>query len=102
MEGQAMHKIAVVVGSLRQDSLNLKLAKALEALGGSRFAFDFVEIGDLPVYNDDLWQTPPASALRLKRQIEDADAVLLVTPEFNRSVPAALKNAIEWGSRPWG
>lgn len=97
-----MYKIAVIVGSLRQNSLNEKLAKALEALSGSRFEFDFVEIGDLPLYNDDLWQNPPASALRLKRQVEEADAVLFVTPEFNRSIPAALKNAIEWGSRPWG
>jgi chromate reductase len=102
MEGQAMYKIAVIVGSLRQNSLNHRLAKALEALSGSRFEFDFVEIGDLPLYNDDLWQNPPAAALRLKRQVEEADAVLFVTPEFNRSIPAALKNAIEWGSRPWG
>jgi chromate reductase len=97
-----MVKIAVVVGSLRRDSLNLKFAKALEELGGRRFTFDLVEIVDLPVYNDDLWQNPPASALRLKRAVESADAVLFVTPEFNRSIPAALKNAIEWGSRPYG
>ena len=97
-----MHKIAVIVGSLRQNSLNLKLAKALEALGGSRFAFDYVEIGDLPLYNDDLWQNPPASVLRLKRRLDEADAVLLVTPEFNRSIPAAVKNVLDWGSRPWG
>jgi chromate reductase len=82
--------------------LNLKFAKALEELGRQRFAFDLVELGDLPVYNDDLWQNPPASALRLKRAIESADAVLFVTPEFNRSIPAALKNAIEWASRPYG
>jgi chromate reductase len=102
MEKQAMHKIAVFIGSLRRDSLNLKFAKALERLGGSRFEFDYVEIGDLPLYNDDLWQNPPASVLRLKQRIETADAVLFVTPEFNRSIPAALKNAIEWGSRPYG
>ena len=97
-----MHKIAVFVGSLRRDSLNLKLAKALEELGRSRFEFDYIEIGDLPIYTDDLWQNPPASVLRLKRGIETADAVQFVTPEFNRSIPAALKNAIEWGSRPYG
>lgn len=97
-----MVKIAVVVGSLRRDSLNLRFAKALEELSAQRFAFDLVEIGDLPVYNDDLWQNPPVSALRLKRAIESADAVLFVTPEFNRSIPAALKNAIEWASRPYG
>lgn len=97
-----MYRIAVIVGSLRRESLNHKFAKALERLGGQRFAFDFVEIGDLPVYNDDLWQNPPASVLRLKRAVESADAVLFVTPEFNRSIPAALKNAIEWASRPYG
>jgi chromate reductase, NAD(P)H dehydrogenase (quinone) len=97
-----MYKIAVVVGSLRQESLNLKFAKALEELGRSRFAFDYVEIGNLPIYNEDLWQNPPAAVLRLKRAVESADAVLFVTPEFNRSIPAALKNAIEWGSRPYG
>ena len=97
-----MHTIAVFIGSLRRDSLNLKLAKALEELGQSRFAFDYIEIGDLPIYNDDLWQNPPAPVLRLKRGIEAADAVLFATPEFNRSIPAALKNAIEWGSRPYG
>jgi chromate reductase len=97
-----MYKIAVVVGSLRRESINHQFAKALDQLGGHRFAFDFVDIGDLPVYNDDLWQNPPASALRLKRAIELADAVLFVTPEYNRSIPAALKNAIEWASRPYG
>ena len=95
-------RIAVIIGSLRRDSLNLKLANALEELGQSRFEFDYVDIGDLPIYNEDLWQNPPAAALRLKRSIEAADAVLFVTPEFNRSIPAALKNAIEWGSRPYG
>jgi chromate reductase len=97
-----MYKIAVVVGSLRHESANRKFAKALAELGRHRFAFDFVDIGDLPVYNDDLWRDPPASAFRLKRSIESADAVLFVTPEYNRSIPAALKNAIEWASRPYG
>jgi chromate reductase len=97
-----MYRIAVVVGSLRRDSLNQKFAKALERLGRGRFVFDFIDIGDLPVYNDDLWESPPASVLGLKRAVEAADAVLFVTPEFNRSIPAALKNAIEWGSRPYG
>jgi chromate reductase len=97
-----MYRVAVLVGSLRHESLNLKFAKALAELSHSRLAFDFAEIGDLPIYNDDLWQNPPAAVLRLKRTLESADAVLFVTPEFNRSIPAALKNAIEWGSRPYG
>ena len=97
-----MHKVAVFVGSLRRESINRKLAKALARLGQSRFTFDFVELGDLPMYNDDLWPDPPPSVPRLKADIAAADAVLLVTPENNRSIPAVLKNAIDWGSRPYG
>lgn len=97
-----MYKIAVLVGSLRRDSINLKFAKALAKLGGPRFDFHFVELGDLPIYNEDLWENPPASVLRLKKDVGAADAVLFVTPEYNRSIPAVVKNAIDWGSRPWG
>jgi len=97
-----MYKIAVLVGSLRRDSINLKFAKALAKLGGPRFDFHFVELGDLPLYNEDLWENPPSSVLRLKKDVDAADAVLFVTPEYNRSIPAVVKNAIDWGSRPWG
>lgn len=95
-------KVAVVVGSLRKDSVNRIFAKALGKLARPKLEFHFVEIGDLPLYNQDLEGDLPASVQRFKREIEAADAVLLVTPEFNRSFSAALKNAIEWGSRPWG
>jgi chromate reductase len=97
-----MHKVAVLVGSLRRESINLKFAKALAKLARPKLDFTFVEIGDLPLYNEDLWQAPPASVLRLKADIAAADAVLFVTPEYNRSVPGVLKNAIDWGTRPWG
>lgn len=97
-----MPKIAVLVGSLRKASVNLAFAKALAKLGASRFEFEIVEIGDLPLYNEDLWENPPQSVLRMKAQVEAADAVMFVTPEYNRSTTPALKNAIDWGSRPWG
>ena len=97
-----MYTIAVIVGSLRRESVNRKLAKALAKLGQTKFKFNLVEIGDLPIYNEDLWQDPPASVLRMKKEIEATDAVLFVTPEYNRSIPPVLKNAIDWGTRPWG
>lgn len=97
-----MHRIAVLVGSLRAESINRKLGRALERLAGDRFAFDFVELGDIPMYNEDLWESPPPSVLRLKADVEKADAVLFITPEYNRSVPPVLSNAISWASRPKG
>lgn len=97
-----MHNIAVVVGSLRRESINRKFAESIGKLASDRLNFGFVEIGDLPLYNDDLWQSPPDAIWRLKREIEAADAVLFVTPEYNRSFSPALKNAIDWGTRPWG
>lgn len=97
-----MHKVAVLVGSLRRESINRKFAHGLARLGAGSFTFDFLEIGDLPIYNDDLWQDPPAPVLRLKREVEASDAVLFVTPEHNRSIPPVLKNAIDWASRPKG
>lgn len=95
-------KVAVFVGSLRKDSINKKLAKAVEKLMPAGFEFDYVDIGDLPLYNQDYDSDYPAPYRRLKKQIQDADALLFVTPEYNRSVPGVLKNAIDIGSRPWG
>ncbi|MCB8837747.1 NADPH-dependent FMN reductase [Aurantimonas sp. VKM B-3413] len=97
-----MTTVAVLVGSLRRESINRKFAESIDKLAGDRLTFNFVEIGDLPLYNDDLWQDPPASVTRLKREVEAADAVLFVTPEYNRSYSPAIKNAIDWGTRPWG
>jgi chromate reductase len=95
-------KVAIIVGSLRKDSVNRVFAQALGKLARPKLEFHFVEIGDLPLYNQDLESDLPISVQRFKREIEAADAVLLVTPEFNRTFSAALKNAIEWGARPWG
>ncbi|WP_312526932.1 NAD(P)H-dependent oxidoreductase [Paracoccus sp. (in: a-proteobacteria)] len=99
----ADRKVAVIVGSLRKESLNRKLANALIAQAPSGLSFEHIEIGDLPHYNEDLdTATPPASWTRFRNDLSRADAVLFVTPEYNRSVPGALKNALDVGSRPYG
>jgi chromate reductase len=95
-------KVAVIVGSLRKGSVNRQFAQALAKLARPKLDLQIVEIGDLPLYDQDLEAELPAAVVRFKSQIEGAHAVLFVTPEFNRSFSAALKNAIEWGSRPWG
>ena len=95
-------KIAVVVGSNRRDSLNRKLARALVRLGAGRFEVTWPRIDDLPLYNQDLEADLPASVRRFKDEIAQADGVLFVTPEHSRSIPAVLKNALDWGARPWG
>jgi len=95
-------KVAVVVGSIRKDSINRKLAKALVKLGPSDFEFDFLDLGDLPVYNQDHDQDPPTPVKRVKAQVAAAGALLFVTPEHNRSLPTALKNVLDWVSRPYG
>lgn len=97
-----MNSVAVVVGSLRRDSLNKRLAHALAKLGHGKLEFRFVQIDDLPLYNEDLWSDPSPSIARLKQQIEAADAALLVTPEYNRGTTGPMKNAVDWGSRPYG
>ena len=95
-------KIAVIVGSLRKESINKKLALAVSGMFADRFELRRVEIADLPLYNQDFDGDFPASALRFKQQVEAADALLFVTPEYNRSIPGVLKNAIDVGSRPSG
>lgn len=97
-----MSKIAVVVGSLRKDSYNKKLGLALEKLAKGKMEFVFVDIGSLPLFNQDLESSVPASVTKLKSDIESADGVLFITPEYNRSIPGVLKNAIDWASRPYG
>jgi chromate reductase len=93
--------VAVVVGSLRKDSVSRKIARALEALTPN-LKFTEVSIGDLQLFNQDLEATPTAEWTAFRQKIAAADAVLFVTPEYNRSVPGALKNAIDVGSRPYG
>jgi chromate reductase len=94
--------VAVVVGSNRQGSINRKLAHALVKLAEGKLALRIAQIDDLPMYNQDLERPLPPSVARLKAAIEGADALLFVTPEHNRSIPAVLKNAIDWGTRPYG
>ncbi len=96
------YQIAVVVGSLRRDSLNRKLASALPLLAPADFAFHQVRIDDLPLYNQDDDAQPCESVQRLKKDIGLAHALLFVTPEYNRSIPGVLKNAIDHASRPYG
>lgn len=95
-------KIAIIVGSLRKGSFNRKLAAALVAGAPAGLEFSFLEIGDLPLFNQDLEAAPPAQWARFRDEVGGADAVLFVTAEYNRSVPGALKNAIDVGSRPYG
>jgi chromate reductase len=96
------YKIAIVVGSLRKDSINLKVAKSLCAMAHERLDCDIVPIGDLPLYNQDSDPDPPEQYVRFREEIGQAAGVLFVTPEYNRGVPGVLKNAIDVGSRPYG
>jgi len=95
-------KVAVFVGSSRPGSLNRKLAKALARLGADKLDLQVVEIDDLPFFDPQRENNLPASVQRVKDAIAASDAVLFVTPEYNRGVPAVLKNVIDWGTRPWG
>ncbi len=95
-------KIAVVVGSCRKDSINKQLAQALAKLAPPELKCEFPRIDDLPLFSQDLEQPPPASVVRLRSEIAAAKGLLFVTPEHNRSIPSALKNALDWGSRPYG
>ncbi|WP_406249018.1 NADPH-dependent FMN reductase [Microbacterium sp. M] len=96
------YKVGYFVGSLSKESINRTLSKALIRLAPDDLEFSEIPIGDLPLYNRDLDEDYPTSALALKDAIAASDAVLFVTPEYNRSIPGALKNAIDWASRPWG
>jgi len=97
-----MTKVAVLVGSLKKASLNRQFALALAKLAQPKLDLKIVEIGDLPFYSEDAEKELPASVVRFKGEIESADAVLFVTPEYLRTIPGVLKNAIEWGARPYG
>ncbi len=94
--------IAVIVGSLRRDSFNRKLASALAHLAPSDYTFEQIQIDDLPLYNQDDDASPAASVKRLKKEVQSAQGLLFVTPEYNRSIPGVLKNALDHASRPYG
>jgi chromate reductase len=96
------YKIAIIVGSLRKDSLNRKVARSICGLRNDNLDCAMIEIGDLPLYNQDLDANPPEQWTRFRREVGAADGVLFCSPEYTRSVPGVLKNAIDVGSRPYG
>src|SRR6187200_815716 len=96
------YKVGYFVGSLSSTSINRELSKALIRLAPDDLEFSEIPIGDLPLYSQDYDADFPAEAVALKEAIARSDAILFVTPEYNRSIPGALKNAIDWASRPWG
>ncbi|MFO1135959.1 MAG: NAD(P)H-dependent oxidoreductase [Rhodoblastus sp.] len=98
----SQHRIAVVVGSLRKESFNRRLAHALTRLAPESFDLQHVEIGDLPLYDQDEDAHQSHAVRRLKAQIAESQGVIFVTPEYNRSIPGVLKNAVDHASRPYG
>lgn len=98
----SQYQIGLVVGSLRRESFNRKLANAVTKLAPGEFSFKSLEIGDLPLYNQDDDDNPAEQVKRLKREISESAAILFVTPEYNRSMPGVLKNALDHASRPYG
>lgn len=96
------YRIGYLVGSLSENSINRQLANAIVALAPKELEFFEIEIKDLPLYNHDLDANYPEAATALKDGFASADAILYVTPEYNRSIPGSLKNALDWASRPWG
>jgi chromate reductase len=98
----ARHKIAIIVGSLRKDSINRKVARSICAFASDKLDCTIVEIGDLPLYSQDHDSDLPAESVRFREQIAAADGILFCTPEYNRGVPGVLKNAVDVGSRPYG
>ena len=96
------YKIAIIVGSLREGSINRKVARSICGIRGDNLDCHMVEIGELPLYNQDLDGNPPEQWTRFRKEVAEADGVLFVSPEYNRGVPGVLKNAIDVGSRPYG
>ena len=96
------YRIAVVVGSIRRESLNRKLADALIRLAPAEYTFHHLRIDDLPLYNQDDEEHPTEAMQRVRREIAEADGLMIVTPEYNRSISGVLKNALDVGSRPYG
>jgi chromate reductase len=98
----ARYRIAIVVGSLREGSINRRIARSICAMEHDRLDCRIVDIGDLPLYNQDYDGSSPEQYERFRGQIAEADGILFVTPEYNRGVPGVLKNAVDIGSRPYG
>jgi chromate reductase, NAD(P)H dehydrogenase (quinone) len=98
----AKPNVAIVIGSNRRESINRKLGEALAKLGADKFDAHIVRIDDLPMFNQDNEHNLPPEVVRFKNELARADGVLIVTPEHDRSIPAVLKNAVDWGARPYG
>ena len=97
-----MLKVVAIVGSLRKESFNKKLMRAVNKLNHPDIEFDILKIDDIPLFNQDNETNLPPVVAELKNKVSSADGVLLVTPEYNRSIPGVLKNVIDWGTRPYG
>ncbi len=97
-----VYRIAIIVGSLRVGSLNRRVARSICAIRGDNLDCSMIEIGDLPLYNQDLDNDAPEQWIRFRDQVRPVDGVLFVSPEYNRGIPGVLKNAIDVGSRPYG
>lgn len=98
----ASHNVAIIVGSLRKDAFSLRVAKALTKLAPPSLSLNVITLHSLSFFNQDLEANPPADWVEFREKIQKSDAVLFVTPEYNRSIPGVLKNAIDIGSRPYG
>lgn len=96
-----MKKIGILVGSLRQNSLNKRLAESFIKIGHPELEFSFIDIKDLPLFSEDLEGNPPLSVIKMRQEISEVDTILFMVPEYNRSISGVLKNAIDWASRPY-
>lgn len=101
LKGGNMKKIGIIVGSLRQNSLNKQLAEKFVKIGHPELEFSFIDIKELPLFSEDLEENPPSAVVQMRKDIQKVDTVLFMVPEYNRSVSGVLKNAIDWASRPY-
>ncbi len=95
-----MKKIGILVGSLHKESINRKVAESFVKIGHPDLTFSFIDITNLPLFSEDLEENPPIGVTEFRRQVNENDLILIMTPEYNRSISGVLKNALDWGSRP--
>ncbi len=96
-----MKKIGILVGSLHKESINRKIAESFVKMGNPNLTFSFINIENLPLFSEDLEENPPLAVTEFRQQVSENDLILIMTPEYNRSIPGVLKNALDWGSRPF-